>query len=278
MTTPTSDFPYDTLAPHSFDLTGRRAIVTGGAGHLGTALSNGLAAAGAHVHLIGRNAAKLDATAAAITARGQSAEFTVLDLTDITAVQAFTAECATRGDAIDILVNNAYAGPTGTLQSSTAADYAGSFHIAVTVAAELVRGLEPCLKAAVAARGDASVINIASMYGHVSPDPAIYGTSAQNSPPHYGAAKGALLQYTRYAAVHLAPQRIRVNAISPGPFPPLRFRAEKPDFYKHLISKVPMRRIGTPPDMIGPLVFLASGHAQYVTGTNICVDGGWTAW
>lgn len=276
MTTP--DFPYDTLAPHSFDLTGRRAIVTGGAGHLGTALSNGLAAAGAHVHLIGRNEAKLDATASAITARGQSADFTVLDLTDIAAVQTFTATCATRGDTLDVLVNNAYAGPTGTLQTTEPEDYARSFHIAVTVAAELVRGLEPCLRAAVAARGDASVINIASMYGHVSPDPEIYGASGQNSPPHYGTAKGALLQYTRYAAVHLAPHRIRVNAISPGPFPPLRFRAEKPDFYAHLVSKVPLRRIGTPQDMIGPLVFLASGHAQYVTGTNICVDGGWTAW
>lgn len=273
-----SDFPYNSLAPHSFDLTGRTALVTGGAGHLGTALSEGLAAAGAHVHLIGRNKDKLEATAAAITARNQSSEYTVLDLTDIEALEGFTGACAAEGKSVDILVNNAYAGPTGTLQSSTAADYADSFHIAVTVAAELVRGLEPCMQAAVAARGDASVINIASMYGHVSPDPAIYGDSGQNSPPHYGAAKGALLQYTRYAAVHLAAHRIRVNAISPGPFPPLRFREEKPDFYKHLTGKVPMKRIGTPQDMIGPLVFLASGHSQFVTGTNICVDGGWTTW
>jgi len=230
MTTP--DFPYDTLAPHTFDLTGRTAVVTGGAGHLGGALSDGLAAAGAHVHLIGRNATKLEAAVAAIRARGQSAEHTVLDLTDITALQGFTQEHAARGDAIDILVNNAYAGPTGTLQAATAKDYADTYHIGMIVAAE----------------------------------------------PYYGAVKGALLQYTRYAAVHLAGARIRVNAISPGPFPPLRFREEKPDFYQHLISKVPMKRIGTPADMIGPLVFLASPHAQYVTGTNMCVDGGWTAW
>jgi NAD(P)-dependent dehydrogenase (short-subunit alcohol dehydrogenase family) len=272
------DFPYDALAPHNFALEGCRAIVTGGAGHLGTALSKGLAAAGAHVHLLGRNEQKLDAVVSAIQARGQVAEYTVVDLTDISALQAFTANCAKVGNPIDILVNNAYAGPTGTLQAATAQQYADSYHIAVVVAAELVRGLEPCFKAAVAERGDASVINIASMYGHVSPDPAIYGDSGQNSPPHYGAAKGALLQYTRYAAVHLAAERIRVNAISPGPFPPLRFRDEKPDFYQKLVRKVPLKRIGTPEDMIGPLVFLASGNSQFVTGTNLCVDGGWTSW
>jgi NAD(P)-dependent dehydrogenase (short-subunit alcohol dehydrogenase family) len=130
----------------------------------------------------------------------------------------------------------------------------------------------------VALRGDASVVNIASMYGHVSPDPAIYGDSGQNSPPYYSAAKAALIHYTRYAAVHLAPDRVRVNAISPGPFPPMRFRDEKPDFYAQLVKKVPMGRIGMAEDMVGPLVFLASPHAQYVTGTNLCVDGGWTAW
>ncbi|AVX06118.1 2-deoxy-D-gluconate 3-dehydrogenase (plasmid) [Maritalea myrionectae] len=273
-----TDFPYDELAPYSFDLSGKTAIVTGGAGHLGIALSNGLAAAGAHVNLIGRNTKKLTDAVSAIIARGQSAEYTVLDLSKIETVRSFAAKYTARGKVIDILVNNAYAGPTGTLQAATAENYSEAYHIAVVVAAELVRCLEPCFQAAVAKHGDASVINIASMYGHVSPDPDIYGDSGQNSPPYYGAAKGALLQYTRYAAVHLASQRIRVNAISPGPFPPLRFREEKPEFYEKLVKKVPMKRIGTPQDMIGPLVFLASANAQFVTGMNLCVDGGWTAW
>ena len=272
------DFPYDGLAPQTLSLAGRRALVTGGAGHLGSALALGLARAGAHVHLVGRNADRLAARVAEIEAEGLSAEATPLDLTDIAALQGFTAGQAAAGTALDILVNNAYAGPTGTLQASTPEQFAASYHIAVVVAAELVRGLQPCLEAAVAARGDASVVNIASMYGHVSPDPAIYGSSGQNSPPHYGAAKGGLLQYTRYAAVHLAPHRIRVNAISPGPFPPLRFREEKPDFYDQLRRKVPMGRIGLPEDLVGPLVFLASGAAQFVTGINLPVDGGWTTW
>lgn len=272
------NFEYETLAPHGFSLAGRTALITGGAGHLGTALSEGLAAAGARVQLVGRNRDKLSTVVEAIRARGQDAQYSVLDLTDMEAVQAFTADYVAQNQPLDILVNNAYAGPTGTLEAASPQDYNNAYHIAVTVSAELVRGLLPAFRTAVKTQGDASVINIASMYGHVSPDPAIYGDSGQNSPPYYGAAKGALIQYTRYAAVHLAPERIRVNTISPGPFPPLRFRDEKPDFYQSLVSKVPLQRIGTPADMIGPLVFLASPSAQYVTGTNLCVDGGWTAW
>lgn len=273
-----SDFPYESLPERSFSLNGRTALITGAAGHLGSAISLGLAGAGAHIHLIGRNEAKLAALADKIAEAGGSAGHEVVDLTNIDKLNRFTAAYTEKHHALDILVNNAYAGPTNTLSASTAAQYGESFHIAVTVAAELVRGLLPAFRKAVATRGDASVINIASMYGHVSPDPAIYGDSGQNSPPYYSAAKGGLIQYSRYAAVHLAPERIRVNAISPGPFPPLRFREEKPEFYRQLVGKVPMGRIGTAEDLIGPVVFLASPNAQYVTGINLCVDGGWTSW
>lgn len=273
-----NDFPYDSLPARSFSLEGRTALVTGGAGHLGSAVSKGLAAAGAHVCLLGRNEAKLSELAEIISDNGGSARYETVDLADIDELNQFAVTYAERHGALDILVNNAYSGPTNTLEASTPEQYAASFHMAVTVAAELVRGLLPALRHAVQQRGDASVVNIASMYGHVSPDPAIYGDSGQNSPPYYSAAKGGLIQYTRYAAVHLAPERIRVNSISPGPFPPMRFREEKPDFYTQLVRKVPMRRIGTAEDLIGPVVFLGSPHSQYVTGVNLPVDGGWTSW
>jgi NAD(P)-dependent dehydrogenase (short-subunit alcohol dehydrogenase family) len=99
-----------------------------------------------------------------------------------------------------------------------------------------------------------------------------------NNPPHYGAAKAALLQYTRYAAVHLAPQGIRVNAISPGAFPPEVVQQRDPAFAAALTQKVPMGRLGTPEDLGGAVVFLASSAARFVTGANLPVDGGWTAW
>lgn len=273
-----NSFPYETLAPRSFSLAGRTALVTGAAGHLGRAISKGLAQAGASVTLVGRNAAKLESVVEDLRSQGHQAKYTAIDLSDTAAVTDFADTYVETEGSLDILVNNAYSGPTNTLAASTPEQYRDSYNIAVVAAAELVRALTPAFRQAVTDHGDASVINIASMYGHISPDPAIYGDSGQNSPPYYSASKGALIQYSRYAAVHLAKDRIRVNSISPGPFPPLSFREDKPDFYGELVQKVPMNRIGVADDMIGPVVFLASSNAQYVTGINLCVDGGWTSW
>ena len=121
-----------------------------------------------------------------------------------------------------------------------------------------------------------SIINISSMYGMVSPDPSIYGSSGHNNPPNYGAGKAAIIQFTRYTACHLAKKGIRVNSVSPGPFP-------KPDvtdmrFISNLKKKTPMGRLGQPHEIKGVIVFLASQSSSFVTGTNISVDGGWTAW
>jgi NAD(P)-dependent dehydrogenase (short-subunit alcohol dehydrogenase family) len=126
--------------------------------------------------------------------------------------------------------------------------------------------------------GGASVVNIASMYGSVSPDPSIYGTSGANNPPSYGAAKAGLIQFTKYAACHLAAEGIRVNCISPGPFPAKRYLDQDPEFKGRLQKKVPMGRTGDPQELQGPLLFLASDASSYVTGINLPVDGGWTAW
>jgi NAD(P)-dependent dehydrogenase (short-subunit alcohol dehydrogenase family) len=116
------------------------------------------------------------------------------------------------------------------------------------------------------------------MYASVSPDASIYGVSGANSPPYYGSAKAALIQLTRYTACHLAADRIRVNSISPGPFPAAQFLQRDPEFASRLSAKVPMRRTGNPEELQGPLLFLASDASSYVTGANLAVDGGWTAW
>ncbi|MCL6705563.1 SDR family oxidoreductase [Pseudomonas sp. R2.Fl] len=263
---------------NTFELSGRRAIVTGGAGHLGRAISRGLAAAGAAVHLVGRNVEKLKAVATELGNEGYEISFEAVNLSDAAAIEQFADRFIASNGALDILVNNAYSGVTNSLENSTADQFRDSYNIGMVAAAELIRTLLPALRAAVSLRKDASVINIASMYGHVSPDPRIYGDSGQNSPPFYGALKGALIQYTRYAACHLAKDGIRVNAISPGPFPPASFRETKPEFYKQLVSKVPLSRLGAAEDLVGPVVFLASPSARFVTGVNLPVDGGWTAW
>lgn len=258
-----------------FDLSGRVAFVSGAAGHLGTAMAEALADAGAKVLLNGRNRDKLEAQAEALRGRGLAAAAEAFDITDETETRARFAAIAAREGRLDVLVNNAYAGRAATIAAATAEDFRKTYEIGVTAAFVAVQAALPALEKAAAASGQAAIVNIASMYGCVSPDPRLYGDSGMNNPPFYGAVKGGLLQLTRYFACHLAPRRIRCNAISPGPFPPA---SVAPDFAAKLVDKVPMARLGRPDDLKGAVVFLASDAAAYVTGVNLPVDGGWTAW
>ena len=134
------------------------------------------------------------------------------------------------------------------------------------------------MRKAVQQNGEASVINLASMYAMVNPDQRIYVSAAEVNPPFYGAAKAALIQWTRYAACEFGAEGIRVNSISPGPFPSEAVQKNNPAFIEKLASKVPMRRIGLSDEIKGPTLFLASSASSFVNGTNIVVDGGWTCW
>jgi len=122
-----------------------------------------------------------------------------------------------------------------------------------------------------------SIVNTSSMYGLVSPDPYIYGTSGQNNPVYYGAGKAAVAQLTRYAAGHLAKKGIRVNTVTPGPFPDAR-KLPPQEFLDELSKKTMLGRIGTSAEIAGAYCYLISDAASFVTGSNIVVDGGWTAW
>ncbi|MGH6894106.1 MAG: SDR family NAD(P)-dependent oxidoreductase, partial [Dongiaceae bacterium] len=228
-------------------------------------MSTALAEAGGHVCVLGRTSSAVATLAQRLMARGLSAEPISADLTVDKDITALVADLRARHGRLDVLVNNAHSGRAGVMADSKASDYASAIGIAVAAAAELVNAAGNLLQNAVRTHGDASVINISSMYGMVSPDPRVYGQSGMNNPPHYGAAKAALLQYTRYAACHLASQGIRVNAISPGPFPPEAVQQRDPAFAAALIQKVPMGRLGRPEDLAGAVVFLASPAARYVT-------------
>src|SRR5512147_1782145 len=178
-----------------FRLDGKVCLVTGGAGHLGAAMSTALAEAGGHVCILGRTRAKLTALVQRLTDRGLSAEAIASDVTMDEDIKSLVADLKKRHGRLDVLVNNAHAGRPGVMTDSKASDYVNAIEIAVAAAAELVNAAHDLLRNAVRANGDASVINISSMYGMVSPDPRVYGQSGMNNPPHYGAAKAALLQY-----------------------------------------------------------------------------------
>src|SRR3546814_9331812 len=111
------------------------------------------------------------------------------------------------------------------------------------------------------------------MYGKVAPDPRVYG-SVPGNPAWYGAAKAGLLQLTRYLAVALAPDRIRVNAISPGPFPAASVAAQAPDFVERMARKVPLGPVGEPRGLKGAVVLLASDASSFATRADLAVEGG----
>jgi NAD(P)-dependent dehydrogenase (short-subunit alcohol dehydrogenase family) len=254
----------------SFSLAGRVALVTGGAGHLGRSICRGLAESGADVLVNGRDAAKAADFAAELRGLGHSAQALPFDVTDFERA----AEIVSGLGRLDILVNNAGPVQTGSIETAAPSVFASAAAGIVEAAFALTRAAIPLMRV----RGG-SVINIASMYGTVSPDPYIYGSSGFNNPPQYGAAKAGLIQLSRYMACHLAPDLIRVNAVSPGPFPHReRLVSEQPDFLRALERKVPMGRVGHADEMAGVIIFLASDASSYVTGANIPVDGGWTAW
>lgn len=252
-----------------FSLKDRVAIVTGAAGHLGAPMARGLAAAGAKVYLLGRRREPLEALGGEIGARAQAA---AVDVTDAGQIRAFLQGIAEQ--RLDVLVNNVYAGAgAGDIDDAFAQAYA----VTVTAAFRLVREALPLLRQAVAASGGASVINVASMYGMVSPYPRVYEDSPPN-PPFYGAAKAGLIQLTRHLAAELGPEKIRVNAISPGPFPSPASQQNFPKLMQNLERSLPLGRLGRSEELVGAVIFLASDAASYVTGTNLPVDGGWTAW
>jgi gluconate 5-dehydrogenase len=172
---------------------------------------------------------------------------------------------------IDILVNNGHAGEAADWTDITPENFTRQLANATGyfVLARLVRN------AAVERRAGASVIMLGSMYGLVGSYPDAYEGVCAASPVAYHALKGGIVHMTRHLAVYWAKDHVRVNCLSPGPFPPERISRE---LVERLSAKSPMGRMGKPSELKGAVVFLASDASSYMTGQNLVIDGGWTAW
>jgi NAD(P)-dependent dehydrogenase (short-subunit alcohol dehydrogenase family) len=259
-----------------FSLRGKTALVTGGTGHLGQVISRVLAANGAHVIVNSRRAEKAKVTTDLISKGSGSAEAAVFDVANPSEIADYFSK--RRLDKLHVVINCAYAGGGGNIQTATADDYLRSYKVSVVASQSVFSAALPAMRRAVAEDEDASVINISSMYGIVSPKLSNYAAPEVSAPPFHGAAKAALLQWTRYAACEFAQERIRINAISPGPFPSPEAEAKDPALMQRLSTNLPLGRMGRSDEIRSAVMFLASPASSFVTGANIVVDGGWTSW
>jgi NAD(P)-dependent dehydrogenase (short-subunit alcohol dehydrogenase family) len=262
-----------------FDLSGETALVAGGAGILGSRFCDALARHGARVAVADLDAHRAGEVAElASTSHGVAAAGFAADLADPAAVAALRRQ-----------VEQAL-GPVSVLVNAVAAKTAGFFEPFETYAlddweqvmrANVTGVMQSCREfgAGMAARGQGSIINILSIYGIVAPDPRIYEGSryegrAINTPAVYSTSKAALLGLTRHLATYWADRGVRVNAVTPGGV----FSGQNDTFVQRYSARVPMGRMADKDEMSGAIVFLASSAASYVTGQNIVVDGGLTAW
>ncbi|MBS9404037.1 SDR family oxidoreductase [Halomonas sp. TRM85114] len=255
-------------------LKGKTALVSGGAGYLGTAMCEVLAELGANVVVASRDASKCQSQVEALgeTGREGSHRGIGLDVTSEASIKDCVQMLREEYGGLDILINNAWSGKKNSWASINEEDWYNDIEICLNSVFRMSKQCHPLM-----VDRSASIINIASMYGHIAPDYRLYDGTDHANPPSYGAAKAGVLQLTRYLASFLSPDAIRVNAISPGAFPHAITR-ENEAFMQRLRDKAPLGRLGQPDELKGALALLCTDAGSYITGQNICVDGGWGVW
>lgn len=252
-----------------FDLSGRVAVVTGAGSGLGSIFAEALAEAGAAVVCVGRRLERVQATADRLRERGFQSLALPADVTDEAAIASMVNETVEHFGRLDILVNNAGTAAAGPPETISLADWQRVVDVNLT-------GVFLCAQAAarvmIAAGSGGRIINVASILGAGASEP--FPTAP------YAATKGAVVNLTRDLAIHWAPHGILVNALGPAYFPSEMTGdlLALPETRQAIERRTPLGRVGKPEELKGPLVFLASQAASYITGQTLYVDGGWTAW
>lgn len=254
-----------------FSLRDRVALVTGGAGRYGRQICYALTEAGATVVVASRNRDKCEAFVEELHEADCEAAALRLDITDRESLLSAMTTIEARWGRLDILFNNAVAVRAVPVAEHSVDDWARAMDANSTALYQTIRVFGEMM----AKRNAGSIVNIASIYGLVSPDFRIYeGCAEMTNPPSYGFAKAGMIQLTRYFAVRFAPHLVRVNCISPGG---LFSEAMPSRFVDEYVRRTPLGRMAGANDLKGAAVFLASDASAYVTGTNLLVDGGYTA-
>lgn len=253
-------------------LRGKVALMTGATGHLGSSMAEALAEAGASVVVSSRDLERAQDAASRLPRVGDSRHLPLaMDHMDDASIEAGFDLAERQAGRVDVLVNNGHE-PLGADWTTVTGD---QFRRQLANAAGYFLLARRFREHAVSRGGGGSVVMIGSMYGLVGSYPDAYDGVGAASPVAYQALKGGIIQMTRHLAVYWAADGVRVNSLSPGPFPSGSAPAE---MVARLEGKSPMRRMGRPEELKGAVVFLASDASSYMTGQNLVIDGGWTAW
>ena len=249
-----------------FDVSGKAAVVTGGSRGIGAMIARGLVANGVRTYITARKAEACDAMAAELSALGECVSFPA-DLSTADGVAGFVSRFAEREDRLHILVNNAGAAWGAALGEFPELGFDKVLDINVKAPFMLTQALLAHLKAGATAEDPARVIMIGSIDGIRVPVGDNYS---------YSASKAGIHMMARHMAAHLVRDNITINSIAPGPFESkmMAYRLDDPDSRRMVEQSVPRRRIGSPEDIAGTVIFLASRAGAFTTGSVIPVDGG----
>jgi NAD(P)-dependent dehydrogenase (short-subunit alcohol dehydrogenase family) len=269
-----------------FDLTGRVAVVTGGVGLLGAEFCRTLAEAGASIVVVDLDASASQATADTLKKNGHRALAVPADITRPDSVNAMVEKVLAEFGRLDILVNSAALDPKFDAEAVKKGMAPGAFedypldqwNAAMSVnLTGMFLVTQACVKPMIAQGKKGSIINICSTYGLNGPDQRIYVKDGQRvafKPVYYTVTKAGVMGFTKYLAAYYAGTEIRVNALTPGGV----FNNHEDYFVKNYSAKTILGRMANKDEMNGALLFLASDASSYMTGNNVVVDGGWTAW
>jgi NAD(P)-dependent dehydrogenase (short-subunit alcohol dehydrogenase family) len=252
----------------TFNLAGKVAVMTGGAGLYGRQVAEALAEAGARTFMASRNQEKLQAQAATFRQAGLDVTALELDQGCEESIRRLLDQVIEVAGGVDILVNNSVLRPMADW-SAPGADFAKSMQVNATGVFLMTRTFGEHM----AERGGGSIINVGSIQGMVGPDFTLYEGLGWGTPPDYFFHKAGMLNLTRFAASKLGPRGVRVNTISPGGF----FSGQDPRFVERYNKRTFLGRMAQESDLKGIIVFLASDASAYITGANIPVDAGYTS-
>jgi len=246
-------------------------LVTGGYGFLGKSIVISLIEHGAKVYVLGRSLEKFNLAFSKSKLKSLPV-FEQCDVSSTKSIKNAFKNIVKEENKIDVLINNAFYSKGQSPETMTDEDWKFGIEGTLDSTFKCIREIIPYFKK----KKSGKIINVSSMYGIVAPDFDVYlENPTMLNPPHYGASKAGIIQLTKYYASYLGKEGVQVNTVTPGPFPSTEVQ-EKKGFINQLATKTCLKKIGTPEDLAGSFVFLASSAADYITGQNIIVDGGWT--